>query len=437
MDRERKKERTRGDGLLRGGRRKATLALVALVLAGTVAGCASSTSSGGGGKGTVNVGMIAPLTGALAANGHNEINGFKLGLRDFTGAGQKVDGSKINVKYVDDQSDPTSGLSQARALLQNDGIQVLEGPLASNVIGAVAGYVEPQGVPTDDLSLCASIQLQDYQKYGAGLDSGWNCDQPAIVGGNWAAKTAHYKRIAVIGQDFSFGWEVLGGFEKGFEAAGGHITKQIWVPQDATDFSSYISQIPRNVDAVYAEMSGSAAVRFTQAYQQFGLKKIPLLGIVQLTDYSVLPAESASAVLGVHTDAQYCDGINTPQNKKFTTEYYKQYHTYPGYYSEAGYTKAEILASALKRLHGNASDHKKMIAAMKSVNIQAPRGPVKLNPKYSTVVQNEYICKVERVDGHLRNVPVKTYPSQEPWATLPQSTWLAHFKHDSAARPAP
>ena len=69
--------------------------------------------------------------------------------------------------------------------------------------------------------------------------------------------------------------------------------------------------------------------------------------------------------------------------------------------------------------------------------ITAPRGPVRLSPVVFGPIQNDYICKVENVHGTLENVPIKTYPSVQPWGTLPYKTGLAEYTKDSTGRAAP
>ncbi|HUZ88842.1 MAG TPA: penicillin-binding protein activator [Candidatus Acidoferrales bacterium] len=411
-------------------------ALWGIVAGGTIL----LTACGGGGTASGNhspirVGYEVPLSGAFAANGKNEENGWLLGLKDF---GDTVDGHKIQTTFVDTQADPNVALSQVRELVDNQHIQMLEGPLAANEIAAVAGYTAPKGIPTDDLALCSAIQLQYYVKYGVGLSSGWSCNQPAIMAAVYAYNDLHWRKVMTIGQDFAFGWLVTGGFGDEFKKLGGTVVKMLWAPNTTTDFSPYVSQIPKSgIDGVYAELSGATAVRFTAAYKSFGLTgTVPLLGITQLTDYSVLPSEDPNAVLGLKTGAQYCDGIPTPKNQKFANEYYAQYGTYPGYYSDAGYTKARLLISALQTLHGDASNGKNLIKAMKSTSIVSSRGPVKLSgaPAFAPI-QNIYICQVQRVNGVLHNVPIKTYTNVQPWGDLSESEWEAGFRKYSAARP--
>jgi hypothetical protein len=110
---------------------------------------------------------------------------------------------------------------------------------------------------------------------------------------------------------------------------------------------------------------------------------------------------------------------------------------YPSYYSEAGYTKAEILIAALKSLHGVVTSEKALGNAMRAVKITAPRGPVSLNRATWSPVQNEYICKVEYVGARLRNVPILTVRSVLPWGTLSLATWTPLFARTAVSQPSP
>jgi branched-chain amino acid transport system substrate-binding protein len=412
--------------------RWAVLAALTVILTACGGG---STSGGPTDRSPIKVGFLVPLTGPVAGNARAEQQGFNLGLKDF---GSTVNGRTIQVSYADTQNDPNVALSQARQLVENQGVDVMEGPLASNEIAAVATYLGPRGIPTDDLAMCSSQQLDLYSRFGVGFSSGWACNQPSLMGGQYAARDLHWKHAVVVALDFSFGWLNAGGFTAAFKANGGTIDKYIWNPITAADMSPYVSQIPQNTDGVYVVESGVTAIRFTDAFRQFGLKgKLPVIGITQLTDQSALPAESPEAALGLQTNAQYCDGIDTPQNTKFTSEYHQAYNTYPGYYSDAGYTKARLLVTALNKLKGVTKSKKAVASAMRSTPIVASRGPVRLSgaPAFAPI-QNIYICEVKQVAGALRNVPIKTYTSVKPWGSLSQSTWEANFRKDSTGRPA-
>jgi branched-chain amino acid transport system substrate-binding protein len=412
----------------------ARFALAACAVLLTACGSSGSGSSGSSPHAPIKVGYLLPLTGVFTKNGLSEQDGFKLGLKHF---GTSVDGHPIQVTYANDQGEPAVSLSQARQLVTADHVQAVEGPLLSSSIAVVAPYVLGQDIPEDDLYLASPGQAQAYTKYGAGFTSGWDGFAPTTVGGRWAYDTMHWRHVTVVGLGISFGWQGVAGFAEQFTKLGGKIDKEIWVPSNTVDMSSYVSAIPSSTQAVFVVLSGSQAANFVNDYASFGLKKkIPLMGITTLTDQAALPAENTPAALGIYTDAQYCDGNPSAVNQAFANSYHAAYGVYPSYYSEAGYTKAQILVAALKSLHGQVTSEKALSTAMRAVHITAPRGPVSFDHSTWSPVQNEYICKVEGVHGTLRNVPILTFPSVPPWGTLSKADWEPVFAKTAVSPPS-
>lgn len=433
-------------GSLGGGRARRGRAgqswLARLALASCAVLLAACGSSGGSGNSTgasgshtpVKVGYLLPLTGVFTKNGLSEQDGFKLGLQHF---GASVDGHPIQVTYDNDQGEPAVSLSDARQLVTADHVQAIEGPLLSSAIAVVAPYVLGQGIPEDDLYLASPQQAAAYTKYGTGFTSGWDGFAPTTEGGRWAYDTMHWRHVTTVGLGISFGWQGVAGFAAQFTKLGGRIDKEIWVPSNTVDMSSYVSAIPASTQAVFVVLSGSQAANFVNDYASFGLKKkIPLMGITTLTDQAALPAENTAAALGVYTDAQYCDDNPSAVNQAFANSYHAAYGVYPSYYSEAGYTKAQILVAAVKSLHGVVSSEKALSTAMRAVHITAPRGPVSFDHSTWSPVQNEYICKVESVHGTLRNVPILTFPAVPPWGTLTRAEWEPIFAKTAVSPPS-
>ena len=49
----------------------------------------------------------------------------------------------------------------------------------------------------------------------------------------------------------------------------------------------------------------------------------------------------------------------------------------------------------------------------------------------------EYICKVESVNGTMRNIPVVTVTNVPPWGTLSLAAWTPLFAKTSVSQPSP
>jgi branched-chain amino acid transport system substrate-binding protein len=398
--------------------------LAAVLAAGLAGACGNA---GGAASATpIKIGFVLPLSGTVAANGQDERDGWNLGLKD---AGSVIDGHRIQTMFADGAADPTTALTVTHQLVENRGAQLLVGPIAANVGLALRGYIASRGIPTVYMSAC-SDELATSEKTPNLILTGWTCDQPSLPFGTYVYQKLGYHHITTIGLDFAFGWQVVGGFLKTFEAAGGKVDKQLWNPITTADFSPYVAQIPQDTQAVFALESGSTAVKFLQAYQQFGLKsKIPLIGGGTLTDYSSLRSDSPDAVLGVITPLMYADGLDTPENKRFVDEYHAATGKYPSYYAESAYAGAKLVVTALRKLHGDVSDPRKVLQALRSTQIVAPRGPVKLSSETNSPIQNVYVRKVELVDGVLRNVPIDTFRNVPPWGTLPRAEWEQQAAH--------
>ena len=68
-----------------------------------------------------------------------------------------------------------------------------------------------------------------------------------------------------------------------------------------------------------------------------------------------------------------------------------------------GYDGMHLIYEALKKTGGK-TDGDALIAAMKGMKWESPRGPISIDPETRDIMQNIYIRKVEKVDGELYNV---------------------------------
>ena len=79
----------------------------------------------------------------------------------------------------------------------------------------------------------------------------------------------------------------------------------------------------------------------------------------------------------------------------------------PNFMAVGGYDGMHLIYEALKKTGGKA-DGDSLIAAMKGIAWESPRGPVSIDPDTRDIVQNIYIRKVEKVGGELYNVEFAT-----------------------------
>src|SRR5262249_56077556 len=73
-----------------------------------------------------------------------------------------------------------------------------------------------------------------------------------------------------------------------------------------------------------------------------------------------------------------------------------------------GYDGMHAIYEALKKT-GGSSDGKALIAAMRGMTWESPRGPMSIDRNTGEVVHNIYIRKVEKIGGELRHVEIETF----------------------------
>jgi branched-chain amino acid transport system substrate-binding protein len=389
---------------------------LAMLLVVALIGTASQAAA----PGPLKIGLIIPETGYLAAPGKFMQEGLELYLKQH---GNKLGGRDVQVVVGDTAGNPSTGLTVTRRLVEQDGVDVLYGPLSAAVGAAIVPYIDEHKILAV-YPVVSDDDLTQRKRSPYIVRTGWTSSQTTMPLGDYAYTTLHYRKVAAIAYDFAFGWQSIAGFVQTFQQDGGTIVKEIWTPQTTSDFSPYLSQIPRDADAVLCSFSGSTAINFFRQYKAFGLK-MPLVCQGNATDESTLAATGPSAI-GTITALQYSAALDTSANNAFVGAYKAAYGHVPSYYAEATYVGLMFLDRALGATHGMITDAAAFAAAMRSISMpDAPRGPVRLDT-YGSPIENVYIRKVEQVGGQLANVVIRTYPSVSQFWTYKPADFLAH-----------
>ncbi len=374
------------------------LILLAVMLGAPVPAVAQS--------GPIKIGLLSPLSGAASAIGKDMLNGTELYLDEI---GRQVAGRKIELIVEDTEGVTATALTRSRKLVDQDHIHILTGALLASTGYALHPFVDSVKIPAT-YPVMSSDDLTQRKPAHWVVRTGWNSSQSTHAFGEWVAKNLKYKKIATVGFDYAFGWESVGGFQRTFEEQGGQIVQKIWTPLNTNDFSPFIAQIRRDVDAVFVVFFGRGSLQFVKQYSDSGLKaKIPLLGNGTTTDESVLP-QMGDEALGVYTTLHYSAALDNPANKRFAKAFEAKAGKMPSYYAETCYTNARWIVEAIKAIGGKVEDREAFLAALKKVELKDfPRGPVVID-RWGNPIQNVYIRKVERVGGQLQNTVIFTYP---------------------------
>lgn len=361
-------------------------------------------------SGPIRIGLMAPLTGVLAAGGKELVEGFNL---YWDQAGRKVAGRDIEVIVEDDGSNPDTALQKARRLVEQRNVHWLVGNILANTGLAVAEYVKGNGVPYFIPVIAADDLTQRKRLNNVIRIAGYTSSQTPRPIADYGLKQG-YKKAVTISQDYAFGHEQCGGFSQTFTEGGGQILSQLWNPLNTADFSPYIAQVQSfKPDVVFVMETGADASRFIRQWANFGLKdKIPVLYCQNATDQSVIRTLGPEAE-GLISGAHFCEGRDDPANNKFLADYDKAYQKLPSIYGFSHYSGAMWLAEAIRHMGGKVEDRTNFLNEVRRIKLTgSPLGKAVQLDAYGNPVYDVYIRKtVKRPDGKLWNVPVTMYPN--------------------------
>ena len=371
----------------------------------------------------LRIGFLAPTTGIFAQVGKDMVDGFQMYLDEL-----KNDFAGAQVKFIveDEQGKPDTAVTKARKLVLQDKVQTFVGGLLASTGYALAPVSTSKSIYIIPVAASDDLTQRDAGKFPYLIRTGWTSSQPSHPFGQWACDQG-YKKIAAIGADYAFGYEVVGGFQKGFENCGGKIIQKIWPPLGTKDFGPYIPTLKQDADAIFTLMVGPMSLQFPKQLAAAGNKK-PVLGGGTSYDEFVLPA-MGDEVIGHVSALQYSAALDTPRNAEFVKKYRAKYGKVPSYYSETNYTTALMIHEVVKRNSGKWPGGPEFIKQLSAMKFDTLRGPVSFDDLRNPV-QNIYIKKIEKKKmfgydkDELWNTVIKTYPNVSQFGQFNKAEFL-------------
>jgi len=350
----------------------------------------------------LKVGLIQSMTGAFNPGGKAVVNGALLYLKQH---GDVVAGRKIQVIVKDDASMPDTAKRLAQELIVNDKVAIL-GVGITPVALTVAPLVTEAKIPTVVMLSGASVTVER-SPYMA--RTGFTLGQQSVTIADWAVKNGTRKVVTLV-SDWAPGLEAEATFKERVVAGGVQVIESIRIPLANPDFAPFLQRArDDNPDTLFVSFPSPQAGVFAKQFVERGMNKsgIRIVGPGDLTDEDELPGMT-DAVLGIVTAGHYSAIHDSALNKTYVAEFERAYGKRPNFISLGGYDGMHLIYETLKKTRGK-TDGDNMIAAMKGLKWESPRGPMEIDPRTRDVVQNEYIRRVERVNGQLANVEFVTY----------------------------
>jgi ABC-type branched-subunit amino acid transport system substrate-binding protein len=225
-------------------RTMASLLMVGVLgLGGIVAGCGDDDSGGGGDVGELKIGVLVPLTGALADFGGPGSDAANLAAEQVN-AGAGDTGLELTLVTEDTKTDPQAAQEAATKLIESDGVAGLAGPWAT-----------PELIPTaENVTIASGIPLVTPSATGPDLttldDDGLvfrtppsDAIQGRVIAQVMAEEIGADATVNTAHRNDSYGTALVEEFTKAWEAGGGTVGKNVAYNPDATSLNSEAQQI--------------------------------------------------------------------------------------------------------------------------------------------------------------------------------------------------
>lgn len=375
---------------------------------------------------TIRIGLLATLDGTFAALGAEGIRGVEMALAEFGG---EISGKPVELVIESTDATYDVAYASAKQLIEEDKVDFVVGPLSGDEGLAIKAYAETQPNHTfiNGSSAAREMTLQD------ALPNVFRFNTDGVQWmaglGQYAYNEKNYKRIVTLGDDYSFMHSQVGGFLVEYCQAGGSVEEQFWAPLGTKNFSSIVSAIPADIDAIFVGLGGTGAVEFLRQYERFG-GTAPLIGSSVTLDQTILNEETlAEFIIGAPSAGPTADDNQDLLWQTFAEEYRKQFPDgldTPSIFAWSYYTNAKAALLALDSIDGDLSDNQQAFqAALADVAFDSPTGPVALDENHQAIAANFLSVVAVDENGNLFRKLVETIPNVNQTLNLPRDEYLA------------
>ena len=381
--------------------------VVATVVMALVASACGSSDTGGDGGGSddrvVTIGVLAPIDGGLVDFGRGMRNAVELAVREANAAGV-LPGWTIEVLVIDDSSDPAKGAAGAQSFVADDTVVAVIGPYNSGVALSALPVLAPAGIalvsPSNtltDLTLGpdAAAPVRPFANYFRMVGSD-------AMQGEFLATQAlalGYRSAAVVSETKAVSKGLADIFAAAFAAKGGTVTTRSLVPDDATDFTSFLADFARSpADLIFFGGEYPVAARLRAQATAAGIAA-PVFGGDGIKDDALITEAGASA------EGTFASSVGVPVEELVSAaSFFAAYEAagfgeapseYGPYAYDAARAVIAALATALEGVTRPSEARTGLIAALALVDLDGATGPVSFDAFGDPLAPNFTLYRVD------------------------------------------
>jgi branched-chain amino acid transport system substrate-binding protein len=344
----------------------------------------------------IRIGVLTDQSGALTIYGIEQENGFRLGLEYATGGTMEIAGRPIEILVRDNASDPDTAASQARELIQREGVEIL------------------MGAPSSGVTLQLQAIAQDFDVI---LMAG-PAASPAITGENFNENTFRVCRnsfhdflafasyaaenigtnFVQMAADYEFGRASAAAAEAVLSGAGITFTQEtIFAALDTTDFTPFLQQIlDSDADAVIVSWAGDSTVTLFQQIDELGVGD-EIVIVAAFNSNDIMAFNDPSTVGTVSWMIYHYSFPDNEVNDWLVERHIEEYEDVPDLFTECAFASAQALVAALEATEGDTLPEA-MIPALEGLSFEGPKGTYLIRSSDHQALVPMYIAQLANLD---------------------------------------
>jgi branched-chain amino acid transport system substrate-binding protein len=370
-------------------RHQRLLAIVAgatLAAALTIAGAAGVSRPAAADDNVILFGSALSATGRDAREGALTKEGYDF-WKDYVNSqgGIKVGGKlyKVDIKYYDDASDPTTSAKLVERLITQDNVKFILAPYGSSATAAAAAIVEKYQVPMVDPNGAAEVIFSRGYRYTFMILS------PAkkyLVGILELAQTMHPRptTVAILAANDNFSIEVAAGVRDYAKQNG--LTEAFYseYPPDTKDVATLLTQVKaKNPDIILGSGHLQDSLLIMRAAKDQNVQS-KILGFSvgpSTPDFITSLGQDSNGVMGGAqwtTTLTYTDPL-FGNAARYTAKFQDKYHHLPDYHNAESTAAGEVFQYAMAK--AGSLDPAKVRDALAALDIDTFYGKIKFDSR--------------------------------------------------------
>jgi branched-chain amino acid transport system substrate-binding protein len=332
----------------------------------------------------IKLGVQGVSSGTHADYGRQIQMGAAMAVEEINAAGGIL-GAKLEMKFMDDENKPATGVKNARYLVTEWGAHFMYGTDSSGVAMAL-GPVLPELGRIQFFTHAATQRLTEELVAQKGIQEIVRVSVPVYQDGILAAlifkDMPNIKRWATIGADYEYGivsWNMFKDTLKKLRPDVEFVAAS-WAPFLTLDFAPHVSAVmAAKPDAIFSTPWSGEAVQLlrqallmgvfdkTQAWWQAMGGSVDVLdGVTREVQENKFKGKLWATARALH------NWPDTAENRAFVDRFQRRWARLPNYSAETTYSAIFITKAAVEK--ARSIETKKVVEALKGMQIQTPAG---------------------------------------------------------------